>query len=301
MADPAVVIDELVKRYGPRVAVDHLSLTVERASITAVLGPNGAGKTTTIECCEGYRKWNEGAIRVLGLDPIRQAADLRSRIGVMLQNGGLYPGVRTREILSHVAGLYAHPIDVDYLIERVGLTSAVRTQARRLSGGERQRLLFAMAIVGRPELVFLDEPSSGLDPSGRRMMWELVSELRRDGVTIVLTTHLMEEAERLADKVAVMSRGRMVAYGSPQELTATGNVLRFNARPGLALDSLRSRLGQGVGVSESPPGTYLVEGALGPDEVAAVTAWCAGQGVMPEGLAMGKKTLEDVFLELTEA
>jgi ABC-2 type transport system ATP-binding protein len=301
MAEAAVVIDALVKRYGNKVAVDHLSLSVERSSITAVLGPNGAGKTTTIECCEGYRKWDEGSIKVLGLDPIRQARDLRARIGVMLQSGGLYPGVKAREILAHFAKLYAHPLEVDYLIERVGLTSVVRTQARRLSGGERQRLLFAMAIVGRPELVFLDEPSSGLDPVGRRMTWEVVRELRDDGVTVILTTHLMEEAERLADQVAVINRGRLMASGSPKELTATSNVLRFNAAAHLLLDPLRSRLANDVSVTETSPGSYSVEGPLGPNEVAQVTAWCAEQGVMPEGLTLGKRTLEDVFLELTEA
>ena len=205
--------------YGDKVAVDGLSLSVPRGTITAVLGPNGAGKTTTLETCEGYRKPQGGRVRVLGLDPQSQRRDLLPRIGVMLQNGGAWSGVRAEEMLRHIAGLHAHPLDVPMLVERLGLESCGRTPYRRLSGGQQQRLALAMAVVGRPELLFVDEPTAGMDPQARRTTWDLLSELRRDGVTIVLTTHYMDEAERLADQVHVIDHGRLIASGSPSELT----------------------------------------------------------------------------------
>src|SRR6476469_8965654 len=208
--------------YGDKVAVDGLALEVARGSITAVLGPNGAGKTTTLETCEGYRKPQAGTVRVLGLDPPAQRRDLLPRIGVMLQSGGAWSGVRAVEMLRHIASLHAHPLDVPMLVERLGLGSCGRTTYRRLSGGEQQRLALAMAVVGRPELVFVDEPTAGMDPQARRTTWELLDELRRDGVTVVLTTHYIDEAERLADQVHVIDRGRLVASGTPFALTRAG-------------------------------------------------------------------------------
>src|SRR3954463_5143848 len=168
--------------YGDKTAVDGLSLTVERGTITAVLGPNGAGKTTTLETCEGYRKPQGGSVRVLGLDPQTQRRDLLPRIGVMLQDGGAWSGVRAVEMLRHVAALHAHPLPVPMLVERLGLGSCGRTPSRRLSGGQQQRLALALAVVGRPELVFVDEPTAGLDPQARRVTWDLIRELRADGV-----------------------------------------------------------------------------------------------------------------------
>jgi ABC-2 type transport system ATP-binding protein len=298
--EPVVEVDGLVKRYGARTAVDGLSFKVERGSITAVLGPNGAGKTTTVECCEGYRRPDAGSVRVLGLDPQRQGAHLRPRIGIMLQNGGIYSGVRADEMLRHMARLYAHPLDVSMLIERLGLGSAGRTPYRRLSGGQQQRLSLAMAMVGRPELVFLDEPTAGLDPQARRAAWELLEEVRRDGVTVVLTTHLMDEAERLSDRVVIIDNGRVVTSGTPAELTAGGaRVVRFDGPAGLDRAALRAVLPGPVRVEEDGPGRYTIEGEIRPELLAALTAWCAEQGVMPEGLRVGRRTLEEVFLELT--
>ena len=216
---PAVEIDALHMRYGDTVAVDDLSMTVERGTITAVLGPNGAGKTTTLETCEGFRAPQKGTVRVLGLDPTRQRRELLPRIGVMLQSGGAWSGVRAVEMLEHIASLHAHPLPVPMLVERMGLGECGRTPYRRLSGGQQQRLGLAMAIVGRPELVFVDEPTAGMDPAARRTTWEILGELKADGVTIVLTTHYLEEAERLADQVHVIDHGRLVASGSPFELT----------------------------------------------------------------------------------
>jgi ABC-2 type transport system ATP-binding protein len=215
----------LVKAYAGRRAVDSLDLTADRGQITAVLGPNGAGKTTTVEICEGLRTQDSGSVRVLGLDPTRQATELRSRVGVMLQDGGLPTGARAMPLLRQIAKFYATPHDVDALADRLGITSYAGTSVRRLSGGQRQRLALALALVGRPELVFLDEPSAGLDPQARLAVWDLVREARDAGTSVVLTTHAMDEAERLADHVAILSRGRLVASGTPAELTMSGRSL----------------------------------------------------------------------------
>ncbi|MFC5722502.1 ABC transporter ATP-binding protein [Streptomyces gamaensis] len=299
--EPAVEVHGLVKRYGPKTAVDGLDLTVARGSVTAVLGPNGAGKTTTVETCEGYRRPDAGTVRVLGLDPVADAAKLRPRIGVMLQSGGVYPGARAGEMLRHTATLHAHPLDVAALTERLGLGSCGRTPYRRLSGGQQQRLALAMAVVGRPELVFLDEPTAGLDPQARRATWDLVRELRADGVTVVLTTHYMDEAEALADDVAIVDGGRVIAQGGPDELCRGGaeNTLRFSGRPGLDLASLLKALPADSAAVELTPGTYRVSGEIDPQLLATVTTWCAQHGVMPDRIAVERHTLEDVFLELT--
>jgi ABC-2 type transport system ATP-binding protein len=209
-------------RYGEVVAVDGLDLTIDRGTITAVLGPNGAGKTTTLETCEGFRRPQSGSVRVLGLDPVSQRTSLLPRIGVMLQQGGAWSAVRAMEMLRHVAALHANPLDVDALGERLGLGECGKTSYRRLSGGQQQRLGLAMAVVGRPELVFVDEPTAGLDPQARHTTWDLLRELREAGVTVVLTTHYIEEAERLADRVHIIDRGRLVVSGTPAELTGDG-------------------------------------------------------------------------------
>ncbi|ATZ27375.1 Daunorubicin/doxorubicin resistance ATP-binding protein DrrA [Streptomyces lavendulae subsp. lavendulae] len=299
--DPAVEIRGLVKRYGTKTAVDGLDLTVPRARVTAVLGPNGAGKTTTVETCEGYVRPDAGTVRVLGLDAAADAEALRPRIGVMLQSGGVYSGARAVEMLRHVARLHAHPLDVDTLVERLGLGGCGRTPYRRLSGGQQQRLALALAVVGRPELVFLDEPTAGLDPQARRATWDLVRELRSDGVTVVLTTHHMDEAEQLSDEVAIMDAGRVIAHGSPEELCRGGaeNTLRFTGRPSLDLASLLKALPDGTQAAELTPGAYRVTGEVDPQLLATVASWCAQHGVLPSSLSVERHTLEDVFLELT--
>ena len=300
--DPAVVVQHLVKRYRERAVVDGLSFTADRGQVTAVLGPNGAGKTTTVECCEGLRRPDGGEVRVLGLDPIRDAVTLRPRVGVMLQDGGLPTGARTGDVLRHVAALHARPLPPGELLDLLGLTPHARTTVRRLSGGQRQRLALAAAVIGRPELVFLDEPSAGLDPQARLAVWDVVTRLRGDGVGVVLTTHLMDEAERLADQVVIVDGGRVVAAGTPVELTsATDGTLTFSARPGLDLRGLITALPDGVTTAERGAGQYLIEAPTGldPGMIATVTSWCAEHGIMPEGLSLRRRTLEDVFLELT--
>nr|WP_202897701.1 ABC transporter ATP-binding protein [Actinopolymorpha pittospori] len=300
-----IEIEDLVVRYGRGkaavTAVAGLSLAVAQGSVTAVLGPNGAGKTTTMETCEGYRRPTRGRVSVLGLDPVSDRRALMPRVGVMLQEGGAWSGARAVEMLRHVARLHANPLDVDLLVQRLDLAGCGRTPYRRLSGGEKQRLALAMALVGRPELVILDEPTAGLDPHARRATWELVEELRRDGVSLVLTTHHMEEAERLADQVYVIDRGRVIAAGSPSELTSRGaaNTLRFRGPMGLDLRSLLAALPDGSGVREPAPGSYLILGKIDPHLLATVTAWCAAHGVLADDLAVERHTLEDVFLELT--
>ncbi|GGV11940.1 ABC transporter ATP-binding protein [Kitasatospora herbaricolor] len=298
---PAVEIAGLVKRYGDKTAVDGLDLVVERGGITAVLGPNGAGKTTTVETCEGYHRPDAGSVRVLGLDPVTQGALLRPRIGVMLQSGGVYAGARAVEMLRHTAKLHADPLDVPELVERLGLGSCGRTTYRRLSGGQQQRLALAMAVVGRPELVFLDEPTAGLDPQARRATWDLVRDLRRDGVTVVVTTHHMDEAEQLADQVAVVDHGKVIATGTPDELCRGGaeDSLRFDGPAGLDLGSLLKVLPDGAAVAEPTPGNYRVEAPVDPRLLATVTTWCAASGILPERLTVQRRSLEDVFLDLT--
>ena len=302
MAPPgesAVEVADLVKRYGPVTAVDGLSFRAARGAVTAMLGPNGAGKTTTIEICEGFRRPDAGRVRVLGLDPATGGRDLRARIGVMPQSGGVPGTARAGEFLRLAASFHRDPLDPAALLERLGLAAAARTPFRRLSGGQQQRLSLAVALVGRPELVFLDEPTTGLDPQARHATWDLVGELRDAGVAVVLTTHYMEEAERLADHVVIVDRGTVVAQGSPAELTGAERQLRFRARPGLGLDELLSALPPGSAAKESPAGHYLIEGDVEPELLATVTAWCASHGVMAEELRIERRTLEDVFLELT--
>ncbi|HET7533318.1 MAG TPA: ABC transporter ATP-binding protein [Nocardioidaceae bacterium] len=300
----AVVVDDLTMRYGETLAVDGLSLEVARHSITAVLGPNGAGKTTTLETCEGYRRPQKGSVRVLGLDPQSQRRELLPRIGVMLQHGGAWSGVRAVEMLRHVASLHAHPLDIDMLVGRLGLESCGRTPYRRLSGGQQQRLALAMAVVGRPELVFVDEPTAGMDPQARRATWELLEELRADGVTIVLTTHYMDEAERLADQIHVIDQGRLIASGSPFELTrGTGNstirlVVTEPFPPGAPV-SLQQALGPTTEVHPVNDQSLLISGPADASTLATVSAWCEKHGVLPESLSLGQRTLEDVFLQLT--
>ncbi|MDP9436112.1 MAG: ABC transporter ATP-binding protein [Actinomycetota bacterium] len=299
MDSPAVEVDGLVKRYGARTAVDELSLSVRPGTVLALLGPNGAGKTTTVEVCEGFRTPDAGAVRVLGRSPRDPA--LRPRVGVMPQSGGAYPGLRAGEMLRLVASYAAHPHDPDDLLARLGLAEVARTPYRRLSGGQQQRLSLATAVVGRPELVFLDEPTAGLDPQARRATWELVDALRRDGVTVVLTTHHMEEAERLADDVVIVDAGRVVAAGTVRDLTSTGAAgsLRFTGPAGLDLDQLLLALPEGVVGKESPAGQYLLEGEIDPQLLASVTSWCASHGVLARDLRVEHRSLEDVFLELT--
>jgi ABC-2 type transport system ATP-binding protein len=300
-AGPALEIDGLVKRYRNVTAVAGLSLRAERAQVTAILGPNGAGKTTTIETCEGYRAPDEGRVRVLGLDPVTDGKQLRPKVGVMLQSGGVPTTVRAGEYLRVMASFYAHPLDPAALLAALGLDGSARTPYKHLSGGQQQRLALAAAVIGRPELVFLDEPTAGLDPQARHATWELIAGLRSAGAAVILATHYMEEAERLADQVVIVDHGQVVASGSTAQLTGSAGQLRFRAEAALDTDGLLAALPTGAAAKESPAGHYLVQvpGRVDPQLIASVTAWCAEHGVLATELQIESRTLEDLFLELT--
>jgi ABC-2 type transport system ATP-binding protein len=279
-----------------------LSFSVERGEVFGLLGPNGAGKTTTVETLEGYRKPDAGTALVLGLDPIRDRRGLTPRIGVMLQEGGLYPGIRPLEALRLFAAYYAEPEAPETLLDLVGLRPVAGTLVRRLSGGQKQRLSLALALVGRPEVVFLDEPTAGMDPHARLTTWEVITGLKERGATVILTTHAMDEAERLCDRVAIIDGGHLVALGTPGDLTrsAGGGETLFTAAPGLDTAGLAAALLLApAAVVESKPGEYVVHAAPSPELVAALTAWLRDHGVALGDLKAGRRTLEEVFLRVT--
>ena len=291
----------LTVHYGAHAAVEDLDLDLERGRILALLGPNGAGKTTTVEVCEGVRARSGGEVRVLDRDPAGSPDALRSRLGVMPQGGGAYPGVRADEMLRLVATCAANPLDPAWLLDVLGLGSCARLPYKRLSGGQQQRLSLACAVVGRPELVFLDEPTASLDPQGRHLVWDLVRALRADGVAVLLTTHAMAEAEALADEVVIVDHGRVVAAGTPDQLTThTGDdELCFRAVAGMDTALLSAALPEGCTATETTAGSYRVRGPVDPQVLSAVTTWCARQGVLADDLRVSRRSLEDVFLEVT--
>ena len=296
---PAVEITDLVVRYGEIVAVAGLSFTASAGAVTAVLGPNGAGKTTTIETLEGYRTPASGRVRVLGLDPVADHRQLRRLIGVMLQSGGVYPTMGPAEALQLFAAYYPDSEDPAALLHRLGLDAVARTPWRRLSGGEQRRLTLALALVGKPSVAFLDEPTAGVDPAGRLVIREVISELRTRGVAVLLTTHELEEAERLADQVVIVDHGRVIAAGTPAALMSEGGGrdIRFGAPPGIDTAGLTARLR--AAVREVTPGEYQVDMASTPAAVAALTAWLAEHDLPLADLRAGRQSLEDVFLRLT--
>jgi len=298
----AIEVVDLVKHYGEVRAVDGVSLRIPAGEVFGLLGPNGAGKTTTVEILEGYRAPDAGEVRVLGLDPVKEGARLRPRIGVMLQEGGLYPGLRPLELLHLFAAYFEHPVPSDELLDTVGLRDASRTLVRRLSGGQKQRLSLALALVGRPEVVFLDEPTAGMDPHARATTWRLVREMADAGVTVMLTTHGMDEAEHLCDRVAIVDHGRVVALGTPEELTRAAAVdeVVFTSLPELPTDDLARALGlPTVSVRETRPGEYVIAAAGKPALVADLAVWLRDRDAHVDELHTGRRTLEEVFLRLT--
>lgn len=295
----AVDVHGLVVRRGERNAVDGIGFSVEPGQVLALLGPNGAGKTTTVETMEGLLRPSAGTVRVLGLDPATDHARLVPRLGVMPQQGGVYPGARPIEMVRLVAGFHAHPEDPAALIDRVGLSHRARAPWRTLSGGEQQRLSLALALVGRPEVVFLDEPTAGIDPAGRQVVRQIVADLRTSGVAVVVTTHDLEEAEKTADRVVIIDRGRVVASGTPVELmrSAGSAEIRFGAPPGLDTALLGKRLM--AAVDEVAPGEYLVGLEPTPANINALTSWLAENDLPLADLRAGRQSLEDVFLRMT--
>lgn len=286
--------------------VSGVTLQAHRGQVTALLGANGAGKTTTLECAQGLQKRNGGTISLLGEDPATAGASLRSRVGVMLQDGGLPPSARPIPLLNHVASLYANPWPVADLVSRLGIDSFSRTTVRRLSGGQKQRLALAAALLGRPEVLFLDEPSAGLDPQSRQLVFDLIAELRDSGMGIILTTHLMDDAQRLADYVYIIDGGRNVAEGTVQELLQREpgrgagaeqlRTLTFETTAGLVFDGV---LPPGADLVESRPGHYSLTGQLTPAHLAALTTWWAARDLMPSAMTLQARSLEDVFLDIS--
>jgi ABC-2 type transport system ATP-binding protein len=301
----AVDITGLRKSFGAHTAVDGLDLRLRRGTVLALLGPNGAGKTTTVEICEGFTAPDAGQVRVLGLDPRGDNDALRACIGVMLQGGGAYPGARAAEMLRLCAAYSANPIDPDWLLDVLGLTPVADTTFRRLSGGQQQRLSLACALVGRPELVFLDEPTAGLDAHARLLVWDLIAALRADGVSVLLTTHMLDEAEHLADDIVIIDAGRVVAAGTPAELTARDHAgLRFTAVGDLDINAAAAAVsaacdGATTTGTRGEDGGYTLTGPATPEAIAALAAWCAERGVLITELHAAGASLQDVFLSLT--
>jgi ABC-2 type transport system ATP-binding protein len=298
----AIHVEGLEKHYGATHAVDGLSFDVGRGEVFGLLGPNGAGKTTTVEILEGYRTADAGTVRVLGLDPIRQGHELKPHIGVMLQEGGLYPGLKPLELLRLFAAYYDDPEDPDAMLDAVGLRETAATPVRRLSGGQAQRLSLACALVGKPQVLFLDEPTAGMDPHARATTWQLVRDLRARGVTVLLTTHAMDEAEQLCDRVAIIAGGKLAALGSPAELTryAAAEEIWFAATPGIDTMGLAGALQVAPeDVVEDRVGEYVVRAAGTPARVAALACFLRDHDVMLVALQSGRRSLEEVFLQIT--
>ena len=306
----ALALADVVKHYGSRTVLRGVTLRVQPGEIVALLGPNGAGKTTAVEILEGYRVADGGEVRVLGQDPRRGGGALKARVGLMLQGGGLDPRSTPADLVRLYARLHDGARDPGELLTAVGLAGVARTRVRRLSGGERQRLALALALVGEPEVLLLDEPTAGMDPEARRATRALIGDLRAGGRAILLTTHDLADVERLADRVAILDEGRIVEEGTPGDVAAGAEPrLRFRLARALEareLGALAAALGA-VSAAATPvaeagdgAGSYRVDGAPpGPDLVAALATWCAGTGIQIVELRAAAATLEERYLELT--
>jgi ABC-2 type transport system ATP-binding protein len=290
----AIAIDDLVKRYGAVTGVEGVSLTVDAGSVCTLLGPNGAGKTTTVECVAGFRRPDRGTVRVLGDDPHRDRAAVVARLGVMLQEGGAYQAASPREMLRLFARFYPDPADPEALLERLGLDGVAERRFRGLSGGEKQRLNLALALVGRPRVVLLDEPTAGMDPRARQTTHALIRELRADGVAVLLTTHDLDEAERLADVVAILDRGHVRACAPPAALGADAGVLVSTPA---TFDAAALGAAVGAPVARDADGRWRV--AAGAETIPAISGWFGAQGLPLTGVAVDGG-LEAAYLRLTD-
>ncbi|GAC1330302.1 MAG: ABC transporter ATP-binding protein [Chloroflexota bacterium] len=296
--NPAILVENLTKRYGSKRVIDDLSFQVQKGEIFALLGPNGAGKTTTVEILEGYRSFDHGCVEVLGARPAERGGGLKTRVGAMPQEGGLYPAISPRGALTLFASFYDRPRPVDEMLDLVSLRDAEKTRYRRLSGGQKQRLSLALALIGRPELVFLDEPTAGLDPQARRATWDIILRLRDESVTVVLTTHYLEEAERLADRVAIIDHGRLVALGTPEDLARAG-APQVRLRTAAPVDVAALAGLPSVRAATMDDTEYVVETADPATLLVEVTTWLRAQGVSLLELHVGQASLEEVFLRVT--
>lgn len=299
----AVVVERLTKTYGGKTAVDHIDFEVGHGEVFALLGPNGAGKTTTVEILEGFRSRDSGTVRVLGLDPSDRSAQrtLRLHMGVVLQALAVEPFLTVREVLTRSASYFPNPRPVDEVIDVIGLKEKAADRVKNLSGGQQRRLDLGLGIIGNPDLLFLDEPTTGFDPSARRGAWDVVRNLVRGGTTVILTTHYMDEAEALADRLAVIAQGKIVATGTPESIggrEASEATIRFRLPPGRQVDALPPEVLASV---TSSTGSGLVELNTN-DEVRVMnrlTGWALSEGVALPGLTLSRLTLEEIYLRLT--
>lgn len=293
----SVVVENLTVSYGDLTAVDDVSFTAPAGEVTVILGPNGAGKTSTIEVCEGFRRSVSGSVRVLGLDPMADHARLTQRMGVMLQGGGVYPSARIGDVVSHFCALYGKGVDPSSLIELVGLTDRVKSTWRRLSGGEQQRLSLALALAGMPDVVFLDEPTSGVDIDGRDVIRRIINDLAARGATVVLASHDMAEAERVADNVIMFKAGTVVADGPLESLLGTRRHLRFTSQPGLSTVEVAAAAGSPT--KDLGSGIYEVSSEATPQLIGRITTWLSSNNLPLINIDMGQETLEDAYRRVT--
>jgi ABC-2 type transport system ATP-binding protein len=300
----AIVVDDLRKLYGSVVALDGVSFEVQVGEVYALLGENGAGKSSAVEILEGHRTASAGRARVLGEDPAKAGREFRNRIGIVLQSSGVEVEFTVREVLALYGGCYRSPRPVDEVVALIGLEEKVDERVGSLSGGQRRRVDLALGIIGRPELLFLDEPTTGFDPSARRRSWDLIEALCADGTTVLLTTHYLDEAEHLADRVGVLSKGKLIAEGTPDDLinVVSGTVVSFTLPESLAVADVEATFGPLLGGPVRLSGR-LVEANLEHPTAAVhrLTGWAVEAGVELDSLAVSRASLEDVYLSLTDA
>ena len=300
----AIVVEELRKLYGPVVALDGVSFEVRPGEVYALLGENGAGKSTAVEILEGHRTASSGRAEVLGVDPATAGRDLRDRIGIVLQSSGVESEFTVREVIELYGGCYRSPRSVDELVALVGLGDKVDDRVGSLSGGQRRRVDLALGIVGRPEVLFLDEPTTGFDPSARRQSWDLIEALGADGTTVLLTTHYLDEAEHLAARVGVLSRGKLIAEGTPEQLInqVSGTVVSFTLPESIATSDAVSTLAPVMGTEVRVSGRLVEANVDHPTAVVhRLTAWALDAGIELDSLSVSRASLEDVYLALAES
>ncbi|MEI6742587.1 MAG: ABC transporter ATP-binding protein [bacterium] len=297
----AVVVENLTIRYGDFVAVDDISFQAEFGEVTAILGPNGAGKTSTIETCEGYRAPTSGSVKVLEKNPFTQRTSLHSEVGVMLQEGGVYPSARVLETITQYCALYNRGVDPATLLAAIDLESKASSTWRRLSGGEKQRMLLALALAARPRIAFLDEPTSGVDINGRDAIRHIINDLATNGTAVILATHELDEAERLAQRVVLFDGGKIVANAPLTTLRSARHELRFSSSPTLNVRELSAHIGLGVTLEQEQ---YVVrfdsaDTSFSSELVQRVTAWLTANNLPLNNLSIGAQRLEDIFRALT--
>lgn len=293
----SVVVENLTVQYGSLTAVNNVSFTAPTGAVTVILGPNGAGKTSTIEVCEGFRTAASGSVRVLGLNPTSDHAALTQRMGVMLQGGGVYPSVRVRDVVSHFCALYGKKVNATELLERVGLTHKATSTWRRLSGGEQQRVSLALALAAKPEIAFLDEPTSGVDIDGRDVIRDIIADMAANGTTVVLASHDMAEAEKVATHAVLFNSGSVVASGELSSLLGVRKRLRFTSVEGIDLVQLGGAAGSPA--HHMGHGVYEIAAESSPRLIGRITQWLAEQQLPLQGIDMGQESLEDAYRRLT--